>query len=68
MGVILAILIAITSAMESAVYERRVVEGCQWFRRVCVSGALSSGMGAWCPRDGVLGVAQGACDISRGGE
>ncbi|KAJ7793359.1 hypothetical protein B0H14DRAFT_3498221 [Mycena olivaceomarginata] len=27
-------------------------------------GALSSGVGAWCPRDGVRGAAQGACDIT----
>jgi hypothetical protein len=30
--------------------------------------ALSSGVGIWCPRDGVRGVVQGACDIFRGGE
>jgi hypothetical protein len=63
-GVMLAIPLAITSAAESVEYERPVAEDHQWFRRVCVSGVLSSGVGAWCPRDGVLGTAQGACNIT----
>jgi hypothetical protein len=64
-GVMLAIPLAITNTVESVVYERRVAEDRQWIRCVCVSGVLSSSVGAWCPRNGVLGVAQGACDITR---
>jgi hypothetical protein len=63
-GVMLGIPLAITSAVESTVYERRVAEDRQRFRRVCVSGVPLSGVGAWCPRDGVLGAAQGVCDIT----
>jgi hypothetical protein len=47
----------IRSAVESAVYERSVAGNRQWFHRVRQWGALSGGVGAWRPRDGVHGAA-----------